>query len=252
MRIFKYLLIGIFLFTLGRNLIAQKSNVFIEYKYLELTNFQNNIDVIEDNYRNAEVVSDSIIINQDENYINAHFYYELAKAYKLGGKSGMCAFSLLRQLILFSNDSLRNGGIQSFIDACANLEIDKSKAVNIYKTGAKGPNTKNFTARLELLIEQSIELYDKEVEKILKQYTFQYEKNTPNSSLKIKQWKYLSDIDLDISSKKDIMNNYNASNTDDIFNNNVKLKNKVLKKVKKHDKNSQALATFTELFNPKK
>jgi len=252
MRIFKYVLIGIFIFTLGRNIIAQTSNVFIEYKYLELTNSQMNLDVIQDNYRNAEIVSDSIINNQYENYINAHFYYELANAYKLGDEYGMWAFSILRQLILFPNDSLRNGGIQSFVEACTKLEIDKSKAVNIYKTGVKGPNTKGFTARLELLIEQSIELYNKDIENVLKRYIYQLEKNSDRVSLKIQQWKYLTSIDLDIKSKKDVISSYYNSKTATIFQNNPKLEKKVLKKINKHSKSSLSLATFTELFENKK
>jgi len=252
MKISKYILIGIFLFSLGGKLIAQKNNVFIEYKYLELTNTQNNIDVIRDNYRNAEIVSDSIIINQYENYINAHFYYELANAYKHGDKYGMWAFSILRQLILFPNDSLRNGGIQSFVEACTELEIDKSKAVNIYKQGARGPNTKSFTAKLELLIEQSIELYDKEVEELLQQYVFQYKKNSSVISLKIKQWEYLSAIGLDIKNKKELMNNYYSTTSTNIFNNNQKLEKKVNKKMMKYENNSNSLTTFTKLFESKK
>jgi hypothetical protein len=252
MRIVKYIIVGFILLSFWENLIAQKSNVFIEYQYLELTNSQRNLDVIKDNYRNAELVSDSIINNQDENYINAHFYYELANAYKIGDEYGMWAFSLLRQLILFPNDSLRNGGIQSFVEACTKLKIDKSKAVSIYKQGAKGPNTKSFTAKLELLIEQSIELYDKDVEKLLQQYVFQYKKNSSVTSLKIKQWEYLNAIGLDIKNKKELMNNYYTATSTSIFNNNPKLEKKVNKKVIKYEKNSDSLTSFTKLFEKRK
>jgi hypothetical protein len=244
MRIVKYIIVGFILLSFWENLIAQKSNVFIEYQYLELTNSQRNLDVIKDNYRNAELVSDSIINNQDENYINAHFYYELANAYKIGDEYGMWAFSLLRQLILFPNDSLRNGGIQSFVEACTKLKIDKSKAVSIYKQGAKGPNTKNFTARLELLIEQSIELYDKDVEQFLKRYIYQLEKNSDNVSLKIRQWSLLIAINLDINSRKEILNNYYNTEHNDVFFTNPKLKNKAINKAEKYKK----LESFTNLF----
>jgi len=251
MRVVKYIIVGFILLSFRGNLIAQKNNVFIEYKYLELTNSQNNIDVIRNNYRNAELVSDSIIINQDENYINAHFYYELANAYNLGEEYGMQAFSILRQLILFPNDSLKNGGIQSFVNACIGLGIEKVIAVEIYKKGAKGPNTKGFTSRLELLIEQSMELYNEDVENEIAFCIFQYEKNNPISSLKIKQWKYLKAIKLDINNKKELMNNYYSTTSKEVFNNNPKLEKRVLRKIDKYGNENYNLAYFNKLFAAK-
>ncbi len=248
MRFYKYIFIIIFIFWFLDNSLAQKSNVFYEYKYLELTNIQGDIDVIKDNYRNAELVSDSIIINRNDNYINAHFYYELANAYKLGNNYEMCAFSLLRQLILFPNDSLKNGGIQSFVDACYNINIDNQTAVKIYKTGALGPTSKNKTARLELLIEQAIELYNNDIDKILSKYIYQYKKTSKTTSLKIKQWEFLRAINLDLASRKEIINNYYNSDIKNVFNNNPKLKKKLESKVKKYNKKHNLLYSFDELF----
>ena len=247
MKNIKFTTIILLLVLIGHNAFGQKSNVFYEYKYLELTNTQGDLEVIKDNYRNAELVSDSIIINLDENYINAHFYYELANAYKLNNEYGMWAFSLLRQLILFPNDSLKRAGAESFVIACSTLKFENIDAIGIYKKSAEGINTKSFSARLELLMEQSIELWDKDVEKVLKRYVYQFEKLNTSKSIKIKQWEFLNKIDLDLNSRKEIFGNYYGSDNKDPFLNNSKLKNKVTSKINKYNKKhhtSLSLALF--------
>ena len=217
-----------------------QSNVLVEFKYLELTNTQANKDVIRDNYINAELISDSIIINQNNSYLNSHFYFELARAYKINDEYGMWAFSLLRQHILFPNDSLHNAGIKLFAEACIRLNISKSDAEKLYKVGDKANGYNLFSERLALLISLSIDLYDKDVDIVLLRYIYQYRKLGHKLSFKVNQWDFLTEINLCKNKKRRVIE-ANANKNSSLWEvDDLKLQKRVLMRAENHYSKTKA------------
>ncbi len=200
----KYGLLLLLGFMVQQSSFAQ-SPALIEWKYLQLINVQNDAKLIADDYRNAELVSDSIIYNEDESYPNAHFYAELAKSYQLNKKNGLWAFSLLRQHCLFPNDSLQREGIVNFVEACYRLDIPKARAVKIFKEANKAKNFKAFSDKLNLLIESSINLYDSETDVILMRYLSFYNSLGNVPSYRLRQWAYLTKINLHAKKKERVL-----------------------------------------------
>ena len=77
---YKIIILTFVFIGLNTYLLGQK-NVLVEFKYLELINSQSNIKLCADNYRNSELISDSIIFNKYYSKINSYFYLELARSY---------------------------------------------------------------------------------------------------------------------------------------------------------------------------
>ncbi len=194
---YKYITISltlVFIFTFQYT--YSQNSAFIEWKYLELTNTQNDAYLSADNYRNAELVADSIIFNQDESYPNDHFFIELSRSYAINKEHALQAFSILRQQCLFPNDSLNNIAVNDFIDACLKINIEKDRAVKIFKNTNKADNFKSFSDKLNLLIESSIQLYNKQTDIIILRYLEYYKSLNRNPSFVISQWAFLSKIKL--------------------------------------------------------
>jgi hypothetical protein len=179
-----------------------QSNAFFEWKYLELTNVQNDANLAADNYRNSELIADSLIFNQDENYPNCHFFIELSRSYAINNENGLQAFSLLRQHCLYPNDSLAAIAIDNFVEACLKMQIEKEKAVKIFKDANRASNYKSFSDKLNLLIESSIQLYDEQTEAILLRYLDFYQSLGRKPSFAVSQWAFLSKIKLGENKKQ--------------------------------------------------
>jgi len=196
MRQFK-IIFYILLFTnIIHNTSYSQSSAFIEWKYLELTNLQNDASLSADNYRNAELVADSLVFNQNESYPNSHFFIELSRSYAINNESGLQAFSLLRQHCLYPNDSLNVLAINLFVEACLKMQIDKEKAIKIYKDANIANNFKSYSDKLNLLIESAIQLYDTKTDAIVMRYLEYYQSLGRKPSFQTLQWAFLTKIKL--------------------------------------------------------
>ena len=140
----------------------------------------------------------------------------------------MSAFSLLRQHILYPNDSLYDVGMKLFREACIRLNFTSSDAEKLFKQGDKAKNLVSFSERLSLLINLSIDLYDKDVDRVLLRYIFQYRKLGDEVPFKLNQWEFLSQINLKSKKKQKIIkaNVTEATNVWKI--NDLKLQKRVL------------------------
>ncbi len=205
MKHFKIIILYIYIFILLPSVAKSQSRAFIEWKYLELTNIQNDATLSADNYRNAELVADSLIFNQDENYPNAHFFLELARAYRINNENGLQAFSLLRQHCLYPNDSLNKIAINDFVESCLRMMIPKEKAIYIYKNANKAGNFKSFSDKLNLLINSSILLYDKKTDAFLIRYIDYYKSLNRMPSSQVLQWLFLTNIKLSENKKAEVL-----------------------------------------------
>lgn len=226
MRQFKIILYILLFTSILPNTSFSQSNAFIEWKYLQLTNVQNDAPLAADNYRNAELIADSLVFNQDENYPNAHFFVELSKSYAINNENGLQAFSILRQHCLYPNDSLKSLSINIFVEACLRMQIDKDKAVKIFKDANKASNYKSFSDKLNLLIESSIQLYDKNTDAILLRYLDYYQSIGRKPSYQVSQWAFLTKIKLGESKKSRVMD----INKDKQYSNIWKVENPKLQK----------------------
>ena len=132
MRIF--ILAIILMFSI--NTFSQNS-LLVEIEYLKLIKAQNNIELAFDNYRNAELVADSVIFKQSNNKKVSDFFIELAKSYALNKDYENQALSVLRQQFLFADKSKNIIAKDLFLDACFKLNITKESALEIYKLQEK-------------------------------------------------------------------------------------------------------------------
>ncbi|OYT10974.1 MAG: hypothetical protein B6I18_06325 [Bacteroidetes bacterium 4572_112] len=200
----RYILILLVLISVT-NLFSQ-DNVLIEFKYLQLVNAQGDKDLAEDNYRNAEIICDSIIINSHISEVNAHMFFELAKSYELNEEYGLMAFSLLRQRCLAPNDSFNIEGQRLFEEACLRLQLTHKQArLLYYNTETKNITKNNYPAQLSILYQNSILLFDASVDAKLMKYYSLYNTQKLEIDYMHQQWQFLTMIDLGMKKKKRIL-----------------------------------------------
>jgi len=93
-------------FLLGFSIVSLSQNLNSEFRYLSLVKTQSK-QLIKDNLRNAEIVSDSLIYSKTENkQLASLFFMALGDNYSLINKSELAIFSFLRQRFIFPNDSI--------------------------------------------------------------------------------------------------------------------------------------------------
>jgi len=200
----RYLFIIVVMIS-AMQLFSQK-NVLVEYKYLQLVNAQEDQELAHNNYRNAEIICDSIIFNSNTSQISAYLFFELAKSYQLNQEYGMMAFSLLRQSCLSPNDSFSVEGQRLFEEAALRLQLTHKQAKLLYNnTETKNIGKSDYPAQLSLLYQNSILLFDANVDaKLMNYYSF-YNTQKLEIDYMHQQWQFLTMIDLGMKKKKRIL-----------------------------------------------
>jgi len=191
----------------GQELYSQ-NNVLVEYKYLQLVNDQGDQVLAADNYRNAEIICDSIISNSYVGEINSKLFFELANSYQLNKEYGMMAFSILRQRCFAPNDSFNVEGQRLFEEAALRLQLTHKQAKDLFNATGEEPVTKdNYAIKMELLYQGSIFLFDAKVDNKLMRYFSFYNTQKLHIGFMHQQWQFLTMIDLGMKKKKRILSN---------------------------------------------
>ncbi len=186
----KTISILIFLFLVTK--AGAQFSTKVEYEYLKLLNNGSPKSLHEDNFRNAELVFDSLILKPNDRF-GAKFLKELAASYSFCEEEELAIYTAIRQLSLFSNDSI-------------NYESQKILNLNMLKEGFSILQIQNLLK--EINNETPMSGYDKVVvltfklgfddlnrnlEKLISQVNTH--KLSPSSNL-ISQVEYLLDIKL--------------------------------------------------------
>lgn len=199
-----FILILIFL-GLSANLLGQK-NVLVEFKYLELINAQSDAKLCNDNYRNSELISDSIIFNKYLATINSHFYLELARSYAINNENAMVAFSILRQQCIAPNNGFDKEALRMFEEASLRLNITHKTASKIFEScNHIGKSKASFMQKLSSLYDNSILLFNDEIDDKLMHYFSFYNTNNNYVTFSQYQWEYFNRINLGIKKKQKIL-----------------------------------------------
>ncbi len=200
-----FILFGLPFFVFSQNSLK------VEIEYLKLLSVQNNSELIADNYRNAELVADSIIFAKSDNKQIAEFFLQLAKSYSLNKNYENQAFSILRQQFLFKNKNYDLPAKDLFLDACFKLNIEKEYALNILEL--KNKQTQDFNNNFLLFIEAAIKLNKKNLNKNILKYISFYKTISNNYPFWLHQWEFFTTISV---KQKNMLSfiNFDKQNTD--------------------------------------
>ena len=170
-----------------------QNSLNVETEYLKLILVQKNSELAADNYRNAELVADSVIYKQSKNKNQvSNFFIELAKSYNLNNDYNMVALSILRQQFLFANKNQDILAKDLFFDACYKLNIKKEKIQEIYNLKEK--INSDFKNNMLLFLQASIMLNKKELNKINLRYSNFYKTLTTQYPYWLHQWEFFTKI----------------------------------------------------------
>ncbi len=198
--------IFLLLLLISANRLYSQKNVLVEYKYIQLVNAQGDEELAQDNYRNAEIICDSIISNFFIYPENAYLFFELAKSYELNDEYGMMAFSLLRQRCLAPNDSFNTEGERMFEEASLRLQMTHIQSKKLYNDNMpKKITDDNYQIYLANLYQSSIFLFDPKVDGKLMNYYSVYNTQKVEIDSLHRQWHFLTMIDLGMKKKKKIL-----------------------------------------------
>jgi len=168
----------------------------VETQYLELINKNQDKMLHRQNYPNAELVCDTILIHYKKS-LSSHFLVELGKSYSITKNWEMAIFSIIRQRALFPNDSLEVKGFEILKDAAQHLNLTKQEINQIiertkkvhyagFQAGWHNAITTSFylkTKKLDAAILHSYALYqykypnDKNI--VLEEIKWMLQVNTP-------------------------------------------------------------------------
>lgn len=180
------LIIGLIIFSKSFSQFSTK----VEYEYLKLLNNGSPKSLHQDNFRNAELVFDSLTLKPNDSY-GSLFLKELAESYSYCGEEEHAIYTSIRQLTLFPDDTI-------------NTESQKILRLNMLKEGfsikqiegiiSEISGNKSFTG-FEMSIMEAFKLgfdeLDSKIKKLINQVnTF---KLSPNSNI-ILQVEYLLEI----------------------------------------------------------
>jgi len=209
-------------------------SVKTELKYLELINKQKNTELIENNLFNAELVSDSLIKTETNNYENSEYFFELSKSYFLAKKYELSLFSLLRQRCLFPNESVEQKSEILFNEVIYRCNLSDSISKILLNQNSSKNNDNVFSKKLELLLNLSIKLQKKKLVPPIFKIGLEYRSKVNNVPIWYQHWEFLSIINVKEKIKSVILEKtYNATPIyEQISENN--LQNKIYRKAIKH------------------
>ncbi len=177
----------VFVFVLSFLGLNAQKYITVEAKYLTFINNQQNIALITDNLRNSELVVDSIIfLHQNHPQAAAvlagvtHSYF-LIHNYKLALISGLRYF-------LFSNDSQYDNLVKDVMVKSA-WHI-KKPVLDPQNLISNAKRLKNFDQKLTFLLKTAIQLQDKSLTNLVKDYANNMEMRNMNIPFWTKQWLY--------------------------------------------------------------
>ncbi len=202
---YRLLLLVFIILGLNTYLLGQK-NILVEFKYLELINSQSDANLCADNYRNSELISDSIIFNKYSTEINSYFYLELARSYSVNNENAMVAFSILRQQCLAPKTEFDKEALRIFEDASLRLNITHKTAIRIFEScNHIGHSKASFTQKISALYDNSILLFNKDIDERLLHYFSFYNANSNYVTFLQYQWEYFNRINLGNRKKQQIL-----------------------------------------------
>ncbi len=184
-----FILLSLFFSTF----LFSQNSLKVETEYLKLIFIQQNKYLAADNYRNAELIADSIIYNNKINKTRAsEFFIELAKSYNLNNDYGNSAISILRQQFLFADKTYDLLAKQMFFDACYKLNIKKNKIIEIYNLRKK--TTNNFSNNMLVFLQATIKLNQKKLNKKIIKYSNFYKTISNDYPFWLHQWEFFNTI----------------------------------------------------------
>ncbi len=210
-------------------------SVNTEAKYMQLINNQGRKDLIEDNFYNAELASDSIILNQKQNYDNANFYYQLAVGYYTLKEYELSLFSLLRQRCLFPDMQISKQSKNLFMEAAYSNNINDSIADYLWAKSNSVSKVMSFDKRMELLLELSTKLFKKKLTSYIYYHGLLFRKISKETPYWYQHWEFLTIIKLKEKNKQQAFEQIKDVKTD-VFKqvSNSKLRYKIYRKAIKH------------------
>lgn len=157
----------LYIFIIGLSLSGLTQDFNSEYRYLSFVKTQTK-QLIKDNLRNAEVVSDQLIYSGTKGQqITALFFMELGDNYALIDKAEFALFSYLRQRFLFPNDSISLYVEKQIRTNALHLNIDKQMVDYLIQKSAAHNLSANQETNLNNLIYWSSKIEAKDLTTIL-------------------------------------------------------------------------------------
>jgi len=196
----KFLILFSLYMGVGLKLFSQTA--FVEYQYLQIINSQE-IDLIADNIDNAESVADRIVYNNvsNEKY-SGLFFIQLSRSYYRLALYEKAFFSLLRQRILFPEDSLEDVGSSLFFESASMSGVSFEEVKSIREKTAFDKVPDKFEDKLLLLIEVMVKAKIKNEDSNILKYTDAFahfsKKEIPCWLI---QWKFYTIIEINITER---------------------------------------------------
>lgn len=173
-------------------LYSQNNSLNVEIEYLKLINSQQNFEIIADNYRNAELIADSIIYKKSKSENASEFFVLLAQSYSLNNDYKNQAISILRQQLLFPNKKYDIISKDILYDACYKMNIAKENIDEVYYLNKK--ITESFENNFLIFLKAAIKLNEKELNQELIKYINFYKTINTNYPFWLKQWECFNKI----------------------------------------------------------
>ena len=157
----------VYIFIISFSLSGFTQNLKSEYRYLSFVKTQTK-QLIKDNLRNAEIVSDQLIYSKIKNpKAVSLFFMELGDNYAIIDKAEFALFSYLRQRFLFPNDSISLYVEKQIRTNALHLNIDKQMVDYLIQKSAPYNLAENLETNLNNLIYWSSKIETKELTTIL-------------------------------------------------------------------------------------
>ena len=209
-------------------------SVSTELKYLQIINKQGNPELIEDNLKNAELATDSLIILGENNLLNAQFFNELSESYFLTKEYEMSLFSLLRQRCLFPNKSIEQEYEVLFLETAYRCNLSDSISKYLLKESSVTKLPDNYSKKLEKLLELSTKIQKKKLNPYIYKIGLQLRLREKNIPIWYQHWEFLTLINLKEKKKAEALSYGKKKAPIYLQITNNKLKYKVYRKTIKH------------------
>jgi len=171
-------------------------SISTELKYLQIVNKQGNIDLIEDNLKNAELATDSLINLGNNSLLFAQFFNELSESYFLTKKYEMSLFSLLRQRCLFPNKSIEQEYEVLFLETAYRCNLSDSISKLLLKESSFAESPRNYSKKIEKLLELSVKVKNRELSSYIYNIGLQLRLREKNIPIWYQHWEFLTLINL--------------------------------------------------------
>ncbi len=190
----------LFLFVSLLTLSLFSQSVKTEYIYLTLVNRQQNIKLIENNLRNAEIIADSLFFRtengvKENDSLASLFFKELAVSYYISGNYPMAMFTFLRQRYLYPDPKMDKLAVYYFGQAAAFKNISKEMVTfQLEKSNPETIETVSVKEREYALLNNSILLNQKELNQVILHYADMVKETRYEVPEFVNQWAFLVTI----------------------------------------------------------